>query len=315
VEAITEVRRDNTGAACFDEGLALPTMAFPSDHAIVSAAVRLRPVAAETEPQVGDAVAVAAACDGEAEALGTAVNGDAKPVRAGSTLYDYWGIAALPPALSQITPEPIAHDGEPDAPGGDGGESRSCSSKVQPLRRRRRRGSSAGELERQVWGAGDRVVWVLFSPRPISAALSQPFFLALMFVLIVAPLFDAIACCRAVLYPPPPAVGRVFRFVPADPRHAFVLVKAGGGVHSGVQGPDTGGPVNGSGTLLVASSAKLKLGGREAAAAAQAAVADGALVLTVPPGESASAADGLACEALRYSAGTEIVMKVNANQL
>ena len=41
-EAFADARRDNTGARRYDGGAALPTAAFPSDHALVSAAVALR---------------------------------------------------------------------------------------------------------------------------------------------------------------------------------------------------------------------------------------------------------------------------------
>ena len=308
VEAVSDVRRDNTGAGRFDEGLALPTTAFPSDHAIVSAAIRLRPAAAI-------AAAAAAAAADPAERLHAdvevraeaAADGDAAAT--GTTLYDYWGIAELPPALSQVAPAQPTAD-EEDAAGSGG-----CGGPGGLVRQRWRRRSSAWELERRACGAGDRAVWVLFSPRPLSAALCQPWFVALLAALAVAPLLDAVACCRAVLRPPPAPAGRAFRFAPTDPRHAF-LPPGHGGV-GGICWRPTGGEHGGSGgALLAAGTVRLLLGGRDAPGAAAATVSvpsDGALVLTLPPG-TAAAADGLACEAPRYPAGAAVALQVRGRR-
>ena len=116
-----DVRRDNTGAGRFDEGLALPTTAFPSDHAIVSAAVRLCPAAA-LGAHAAAAEDVAAACIEAGEVRDTtaaALDGDGTAAGiAGGTLYDYWGIAELPPALSQVAPALPAAEGDAAGVGG-----------------------------------------------------------------------------------------------------------------------------------------------------------------------------------------------------
>ena len=305
-----DVRRDNTGAGRFDEGLALPTTAFPSDHAIVSAAVRLCPAAA-LGAHAAAAEDVAAACIEAGEVRDTtaaALDGDGTAAGiAGGTLYDYWGIAELPPALSQVAPALPAAEGDA---AGVGGRRDKPDGRRRPLR-----GSSAWELERRACGAGDRAVWVLFSPRPMSAALCQPWFVALLAALAVAPLLDAVACCRAVLRPPPAPAGRAFRFAPTDPRHAF-LPPGHGGV-GGICWRPTGGEHGGSGgALLAAGTVRLLLGGRDAPGAAAATVSvpsDGALVLTLPPG-TAAAADGLACEAPRYPAGAAVALQVRGRR-
>jgi hypothetical protein len=291
---MTDVRRDNTGTGRYEEGLALPTTAFPSDHAVVSAAVRLRPVAsaapaASDEGVVGD----------EAKAE---VSGDARPGRGGGTLFDYWGIAELPPSLSHVT--------DSTAVGTAVSAGAVEDAATQPLRARRP-GPALASLERRVCGTRDRAVWVLFSPRPLSAALCQPWFIAIFAALAAAPLLDSLACCRSVLYPPLQPAGRAFRFTPVDPRHVFIpfddAIRGGSG---GLQ--QSTGDANLGGALLAAGSARLLLGGKDApgAAAAQLGVsADGALEMLLPGGQSASA-DGLACDAERYPDDTAVALKV-----
>ena len=298
---MSDVRRDNTGAGRFDEGLALPTTAFPSDHAIVSAAVRLRPAAA-LGAHTAAAEDVAAACIEAGEVrdkTAAALDGNGTTAGiSGGTLYDYWGIAELPPALSQVASVLSA------AEDGAAGVGARCGK--PDGRRRPRRGSRAEDLELQMFGPGDRAVWVLFSPRPMSAALCQPWFVALLAALAVAPLLDAIACCRAVLRPPPAPAGRAFRFAPTDPRHAFLPPGHGGG---GVcWRPSQSSGCGAAGAVLAAETAQLLLGGRDAPGAAAATVtvsADGAAVLMLPPGR-AVAADGLACDALWYPASAAV---------
>ena len=64
-----------------------------------------------------------------------------------------------------------------------------------------------------------RSVWILFSSRPLSAALAKTWFRVLFAAAAALALTDGVADLRAA--PPAPA-GRYFRLTPADPRHAFV---------------------------------------------------------------------------------------------
>ena len=52
VESMSPPSRDNTGARAYSDTLILPTVDFPSDHAIVSATLRFRP-AAKGDPAGG----------------------------------------------------------------------------------------------------------------------------------------------------------------------------------------------------------------------------------------------------------------------
>ena len=156
-------------------------------------------------------------------------------------------------------------------------------------------------------------MWVLFSPRPLSAALCQRWFIAFLVAISIAPLHDAIVCCHNVLVPSPPPAGRAFRFTPTDPLNTFLPIDHGGGGCPALQRPGSLGAGNGAGALLAAESVRLLLDGKEAtgARAAQVAVGvDGSLVVTLPPREPEVAVNGLVCEALQYPR-TSIALKVS----
>jgi hypothetical protein len=171
-------------------------------------------------------------------------------------------------------------------------------------------------MERRVCGAGDRAVWVLFSPRPLSAALCQRWFIALLVAISIAPLRDAAASCCTVIHPPPPPAGRAFRFTPTDPLNTFLQfpIDHGGVCRPASQRLDSLGAGGDAGALLAAETARLLLDGQDVMGARSAQTEvdkNGSLVLTLPLGEPEVAVNGLACEALRYT-GAAVALKVHS---
>jgi hypothetical protein len=226
VDAIADPRRDNTGARRYAEGVALPTTAFPSDHAVVYATVRLR---SRLEPLPDpEPLSVVPDCSTPLPPL---LRGDSGGE---ATLFDYWGMGELPPALSQLVDESRPM---PDAAGGacapvDAAVPRdfpeSTDGKCEGTRGRRR--SSVERRLDAVWMDADRSVWILFSPRPLSAALCKPWFRALLMVMAIVSLLRAFASFSEFLQPEDNSTftGLFFRFTPLSQRHAFVGSSAHG---------------------------------------------------------------------------------------
>ena len=98
---MSRATRDNTGRRGFEEGTVLPTLDFPSDHAIVSAVLALRPrrpapVRARAGGGRSKAAAAAAAVIATTRLSAGAVG------RRERTLYDYWGIGEKPAAFGSL---------------------------------------------------------------------------------------------------------------------------------------------------------------------------------------------------------------------
>ncbi len=238
-EGLTDARRDNTGAGRYAEGVALPTPAFPSDHALVSARLRLRPWP-HPEPLFDPA------------SHPGPPGGGVAPAAAGAepALLDWWGLGELPPAaLARLT----AHCPPPPSPSGGGGAPGAGA--VGAVGAVGAAGAAGGGGAGGEWAGGARSVWILFSPRPLSAALCKPWFQAALALVSAAPLLAGLANCRAAARPAAAAVAaRAFRFTPRPAPHAFAL------------GPRSH-PAGHGGAVLAAETARLLLQGRPAAGA------------------------------------------------
>jgi hypothetical protein len=208
VETISPPLRDNTGAREYVDAQVLPTTDFPSDHAIVSATIRFRPAApADTaaevrEPRVSD--------------VGGAGRGPAGAGTDRETLYDYWGISDRAPILDLLcvrgtdylsttnSVDPVA--ASPGSPLLTASPARRTSIRKIPSL------DMGADLALGSMGL-DRSVWVLFSARPLSLALSKRWFQAMFIVTNIIYLYFGVCNCSNVLSAHG-LTGRAFRLAP-----------------------------------------------------------------------------------------------------
>jgi hypothetical protein len=110
----------------------------------------------------------------------------------------------------------------------------------------------------------DRSVWILFSARPLSAALRKGWFQVISVAIVIAPLMEGAVNFADVVTQRQPA-GRLFRLTLDGPGHAFVACAAAVGGYLCGGGPEAAG---GGGSRLVAGSLRPLYRGRSGAAGA-----------------------------------------------
>ena len=183
VARVSHAARDTTGHRALADGTVLPTLAFPSDHAAISAVFHIR--AAPRPPPRR-----AARCTTHALGRGTAGDRLASdcgslgiassattttPIASfGRTLYDYWGIGDKPPCIGSLRDEPASPDLEARGDSGLGWEEELRVAAATHFERlaRGERGALDGRVDAAA-RAGDRTVWILFSRRPLTMAMRQ----------------------------------------------------------------------------------------------------------------------------------------------
>ncbi len=199
------------------------------------------------------------------------------------------------------------------------------------------------------WIGGDRSVWILFSPRPLSAALCKGWFRAVLLGLAAVSLLHGYNIVGELLGRDNPAIaGRFFRFTPLNRGHVFVdlfphdaaaicrtrlrgraqpsfsPLRQLGGLNSldlsdvssrcttsGQSNHSTcAEELHGDRAMLVGERALLLFGGQELPMG-RGAVSVTGQSLVVSLAERA-VADGLMCDALRFPAHTSVTLKVFA---
>jgi hypothetical protein len=186
-KAVSPGCRDNTGRGAFAAGVVPPSLEFPSDHVLVAAAVRFRPEAAAAAAAISPQIVPQAAQDVPvAAALAAAERGGER------TLYDYWGLARPPAGLQALTARRprlarqlslAADDAAEAAAAGQFCARLDADAAAVCARMLARRAGPGGAgawddpVREDVLGRGrDGWVWILFSGRPFSTGMGQPWF-------------------------------------------------------------------------------------------------------------------------------------------
>ncbi len=188
---------DNTGLRAWRAGIVLPSVSFPSDHALATATLRLRcPLSPLPAVAAGPGVSVAGSSDcgsvGDDHADVSASSRLRAEASAGGgerTLYDYWGLGSRPvavrrlledrrPWLADALAQPALTDGGIAGGGGgaEAGVAGVCSRRFAQLARRARAEVKVDPdaLDRYAGrGEQDGPVWILFNPRPFTTGMGQ----------------------------------------------------------------------------------------------------------------------------------------------
>ena len=201
--------RDNTGRRSFVADVVFPTLHFPSDHAIISTQLRFKlprpspgpcsdPSSAITAPSpntpaASDSLDAARweECDRASSAKGRQRRG-----RGSLTLYDYWNITDLVTKPSQPSGLPPGAGesqhgmGEPSDCGAGDVFRHQGADAMEEFLVEHFRGLRGGlgclrATYAEMMRGTDRPIWVLFSPRPVSAAFPQPLYLGLYALVMV----------------------------------------------------------------------------------------------------------------------------------
>ena len=204
--AAAEVARDNTGDRLFVPDMVFPTIAFPSDHALVSVALLPRPLPQSTDARVASADAAslndACAIGDEVQPFeeqrvenGTHLHsassnrfrrrrwleipqyresrgGASDWISAQATLYDYWNIAARPEELR--VEAPLAACKALWSPRDSGQQAAFLREQLRDMTLRPP--DALDRVNRSLSAARNRAdaVWVLFASNPLSLALCKP---------------------------------------------------------------------------------------------------------------------------------------------
>ena len=150
-----------------------------------------------------------------------------------------------------------------------------------------------------------RSVWILFSSRPLSAALAKTWFRVLFAAAAALALTDGVADLRAA--PPAPA-GRYFRLTPADPRHAFVASPPPVDAPRPAGGEDASSPVPGA-ARLAAETVRLVSGRGRGGAEARRRLSGTGLVVEL---RGAAAADRIEAYATHCPAAACVALQAGA---
>mmetsp|Transcript_16310 Transcript_16310/g.44255 ORF Transcript_16310/g.44255 Transcript_16310/m.44255 type:complete len:1173 (+) Transcript_16310:93-3611(+) len=178
VEEITDADRDNTGERRYVGETMLPTTSFPSDHAIVSCRVKL-------SLSRFDLLNSSATPSDSASSKSKASTYCERPRSADQTLYDYWGLTndnSIRSLVQDSEFDPCAQARDPHRDVGSEPceplSSPRCSSKSNCDKSdsscHRARRFSRGDLKYcSDLMMQESSVWILFSSRPLSAALTK----------------------------------------------------------------------------------------------------------------------------------------------
>ena len=220
VSGVSAAARDTTGRRRFVDGLVLPTLEFPSDHAVISAVFHLRSDGPHSPAAAATAAAASSAVASRPPAAQTRAS--SRPSARGGrerTLYDYWGIGERPMALegshalrgSLAVVRPAEQELDEDC-------GLSCAEEA--------RRAAEDHFVRLAWGVGwsaldghkeavargnDRSVWILFSTRPFTLSIRKQWFRVMCAVAGSALLGQVAVYCLA-LRDGLPAPGLRFRF-------------------------------------------------------------------------------------------------------
>ena len=109
----TDVVSDNTGDGRLDPGIILPTLEFPSDHTIISAVLRVRTTASESDVGATATLSECGVFHGASICVHDSTSSDQVEKKASKafrkremTLYDYWGIGQKPLATASWVAQP-----------------------------------------------------------------------------------------------------------------------------------------------------------------------------------------------------------------
>ena len=196
--------RDNTGDGFFMPDAVFPTMAFPSDHALVSVTLTPRPLPLSADFPDADAARNGATSGGVADGGNPAEDGKLEVVKrkwpgsgfasrlpslshrssnflsaggggsSGATLYDYWHIVAKPEELRVQVQEPPPATRSLWSP--HDRDQQDAFLREQYLDVTARPPDALDRINWSLSAARDRAsaVWVLFTSSPLSLALTKP---------------------------------------------------------------------------------------------------------------------------------------------
>ena len=172
---VTDAARDNTGHRAFVDGTVLPTLEFPSDHAIVSAVFHLRPRPTSDAGGVG----VNSNPAGRKKARVSRPSRLRQTDGREKTLYDYWGIGQKPLAFER---ESTVGNGK-QALLGEFANTLTYEEEVDKLVEEHyvrlvesRMLNDLDKQKREYSRSSDRSIWILFSTRPYTMAIRKVWF-------------------------------------------------------------------------------------------------------------------------------------------
>ena len=219
VNQFSNMRRDNTGSKHFVDGLVLPSLQFPSDHAMVSATVEFQPIDKRTdslnqntcETEIGHGHEASSTNSGFTADHTLSLDTESKrsskfrKKMTFATLYEYWGINEKPtsdvalancnPTLTNIGKEStkdreLSLEEEIDLV---------CEEYYFHLVTNPR-GANLDTRSLIFSKIEDKSIWILFSSRPVSMTLSKPWGQLLFVSMSLQYLLEYILNLLAILY-------------------------------------------------------------------------------------------------------------------